>query len=480
MFRKLYYFEKELLTSLTGKLGSAFLLIFLSISLYAIIYNPVNFGDELWNNPSAWADNPKNSPPVWASMFSNIKPVKHTVLTSFNATQSHDTANGTYNTYELSTEFQYDELPSFTSFSIGNITYHDGSPLIDVSIMRPDGREIYLYKLVVPGPRDSEESPYRRYVNKPFRLQLSGDPYSASQVSKFLKNEFDLQINSSELIGDIEKIIFGQLPYSSDQEIKTLNGKYTIKVYIRFQNSSDSTDTVKFVIGGSSFGIMGTDSLGRDLARGLLYGFPVALTIGVITSVMATIIGTSLGIVSGYLGGKTDIAIQRLSDVLSNIPLLPILLFLAFILGQKLWIVMATLVVFGWPGMTIVIRSMVLQIKSGQLIEASTAIGVSKFRIMFKHIFPQIAPFVLAQMIFFTPAAILAEAGLSFLGLGDPSIPTWGQILDQGFKTGAVYVGYWWWVLPPGILIILTALTFVFIALGMEQIVDPRLRRVNK
>ena len=66
------------------------------------------------------------------------------------------------------------------------------------------------------------------------------------------------------------------------------------------------------------------------------------------------------------------------------------------------------------------------------------------------------------------------------LGLGDPSIPTWGQILDQGFKTGAVYVGYWWWVLPPGILIILTALTFVFIALGMEQIVDPRLRRVNK
>ena len=480
MIRKLYHFEKELLTSLTGKLGSAFLLIFLLISLYAIIYNPVNFGDQLWNNPSAWADNPKNSPPGWASMFSNIKPVKHTVLTSSKATQSHDTANGTYNTHEWSTEFQYDELPSFTSFSISNITYHDGPPLIDVSIMRPDGREIYLYKLVVPGPRASEESPYRRYVNKPFRLQLTGDPYSASQVSKFLKNEFDLQINSSELIGDIEKIIFGQLPYSSDQEIKTLNGKYTINIYIRFQNSSDSTDTVKFVIGGSSFGIMGTDSLGRDLARGLLYGFPVALTIGVITSVMATIIGTSLGIVSGYLGGKTDIAIQRLSDVLSNIPLLPILLFLAFILGQKLWIVMATLVVFGWPGMTIVIRSMVLQIKSGQLIEASTAIGVSKFRIMFRHIFPQIAPFVLAQMIFFTPAAILAEAGLSFLGLGDPSIPTWGQILDQGFKTGAVYVGYWWWVLPPGILIILTALTFVFIALGMEQIVDPRLRRVNK
>ena len=95
---------------------------------------------------------------------------------------------------------------------------------------------------------------------------------------------------------------------------------------------------------------------------------------------------------------------------------------------------------------------------------------------MIKHIFPQIAPFILSQMIFFTPAAILAEAGLSFLGLGDPSIPTWGQILDQGFRTGAVYIGYWWWVIPPGLLIVITALTFVLLALAMERVVDPRLR----
>jgi peptide/nickel transport system permease protein len=187
-----------------------------------------------------------------------------------------------------------------------------------------------------------------------------------------------------------------------------------------------------------------------------------------------------MGIISGYTGGKTDISIQRFSDVLSNIPLLPILLFLAFILGQKLWIVIAILILFGWPGMTIVIRSMVLQIRTGQLVEASSALGASRWRIMLKHIFPQMAPFVLAQMIFFTPAAILAEAGLSFLGLGDPSIPTWGQILDQGFRTGAVYVGYWWWVMPPGILIVITALTFVLIALGMERVVDPRLRTVRQ
>ena len=261
---------------------------------------------------------------------------------------------------------------------------------------------------------------------------------------------------------------------------RPLRGDYRIQVTARFQDEHDRIERVRFVLGGSQFGLMGTDSLGRDLARGLVFGFPVALSIGLVTAIMATVIGTTMGIISGYSGGKTDIGIQRFSDVLSNIPLLPILLFLAFILGQKLWIVIAILIVFGWPGMTIVIRSMVLQLRSGQLVEASTALGASRWRIMLRHIFPQIAPFVFAQMIFFTPAAILAEAGLSFLGLGDPSIPTWGQILDQGFRTGAVYVGYWWWVFPPGLLIVLTALTFVLIALGMERVVDPRLRTVRQ
>jgi len=221
---------------------------------------------------------------------------------------------------------------------------------------------------------------------------------------------------------------------------------------------------------------MGTDALGRDLAVGLLFGFPVALTIGLVTSLLSTTIGTFMGILSGFMGGKIDIIIQRFSDIWSNIPLLPILIFLIFILGQRLWLVVVILVLFGWPGLAIVVRSMVLQIRSGQLVEATQALGASRKRIMFRHILFQIAPFVFAQMIFFTPAAILAEAGLSFLGLGDPSIPTWGQILESGFRTGAVYLGYWWWVMPPGLLIVFTAMTFVLLTLGLEPVINPRLR----
>jgi peptide/nickel transport system permease protein len=184
-----------------------------------------------------------------------------------------------------------------------------------------------------------------------------------------------------------------------------------------------------------------------------------------------------MGIISGYSGGKIDTIIQRFSDIWANVPLLPILIFLTFILGQKLWIVVVILIIFGWPGLTILVRSMVLHSSSTQLVEATKAMGASRWRIMFRHVFFQIAPFILAQMIFFTPAAILAEAGLSFLGLGDPSLPTWGQILESGFRTGAVYVGYWWWVLPPGLLVVLAAMTFVLLALGIEPVVNPRLRQ---
>jgi peptide/nickel transport system permease protein len=277
----------------------------------------------------------------------------------------------------------------------------------------------------------------------------------------------------------VEQAAFGLPAPQGGAAFQTLPGDYAFLVRVTATDPRDSVGAFKVVVGGDSFGVMGTDSLGRDLAVGLLFGFPVALFIGLMASTLTTTIGASLGIVSGYMGGWVDVVIQRMADIAANIPLLPILIFMVFIFGSNLFLIILLLVVFSWPGLTIVVRSMVLQLRSGQFVEASLALGASRRRIMLRHIFPQVAPFVLAQMIFFTPAAILAEAGLSFLGLGDPSIPTWGQILEQGFRTGAVYVGYWWWVLPPGLLIILTSVTFALLALALEPVINPRLRGRN-
>ena len=293
-----------------------------------------------------------------------------------------------------------------------------------------------------------------------------------------LNKDLDEKLLVQDIIGSNEKIIFGTLEQNSINTQKTLSGEYTIIIKFLIHDNSDSISKIRFVIGGTTYGFVGTDSLGRDLYLGLLFGFPVALLIGLTTSTVTTIIGTFMGILSGYRGGKTDIVIQRLSDILSNIPLLPILIFLIFIIGPKLWLVMLILVAFGWPGLTIIVRSMVLQIRSGQSIESAKSLGASEWRIMFRHVFPQLAPFIFAQLIFFTPAAILAEASLSFLGLGDPSIPTWGQILENGFRTGGVYVDFWWLILPPGILIVITAMIFVLIALALEPIVNPKIKKI--
>jgi peptide/nickel transport system permease protein len=259
--------------------------------------------------------------------------------------------------------------------------------------------------------------------------------------------------------------------------IVPLNGDYTVNVTVTTHHPDDHVGQVRAIVGGTVFGVMGTDGLGRDLAEGLLFGLPVALLIGIAASLVSTTIGASLGLVSGYVGGWVDTAIQRLADIVVNVPVLPLLIFMVFIFEPQLWLILLVLIAFGWPGLTIMVRAMVLQLRSSPEVESAVTLGASRSRIMARHVMPHIAPFLLAQLIFFAPAAILAEAGLSFLGLGDPSLPTWGQILEHGFRSGGVFLGYWWWVIPPGLLIVLTAVTFMLIALGMETVVDPRLRR---
>jgi peptide/nickel transport system permease protein len=437
---------------------------------------PMDFGPRSWNSPTVWADNPKNVSPAWTNIFSQTKQVAHT---NFKATEPNQATIGTNETtffYTSKLSYDYDEFPTFTSFTIDNITYHSQPPIITLVIARPDGREILLYRHVVLGPSPSETMPISRYTETPHRVYLSGDNTVLFNITDYLRGEFDLDIAAPKLRGIIDKVIFGT-PEGEGQDFSVLQGKYNIITTARTYHPDDSIGEVSFVLGGSVYGFMGTDATGRDLAVGLLFGFPIALLIGLTTAILTTIIGTSMGIVSGYTGGKTDTIIQRFCDILANVPLLPILIFLAFIIGQKLWLVVLILILFGWPGLAILVRSMVLHSSSTQLVEATRALGASRWRIMFRHVFFQIAPFILAQMIFFTPAAILAEAGLSFLGLGDPSLPTWGQILESGFSTGAVYAGYWWWVLPPGLLVVLAAMTFVLLALGIEPVVNPKLRQ---
>ena len=470
---------KILLSTGTGKVGILFFLVLIGVSLYVVAAFPLDFGLKRWNNPTMWADNPKSVPPAWVGFFDSSRRPGHKEFKTSQPTSMMPAGAAESRLYRFQVDYKDGAVPTFLSFSISDVSFQQAPPVLTVRLFRPDGKEVVLLREVVRGPRSGETSPYARYVDSPLRFNLSGSDTTLNNVSSFLSQEYGVDVTPRALVGDVEEALFGTPVDGGRISYEVLPGKYTVEVSAVVRHARDTIGEVKVVLGGASFGLMGTDSLGRDLIKGLLFGFPVALIIGIITAILTTFIGTFMGIVSGFSGGKTDLVIQRSSDVLSNIPLLPLLIFLIFILGQKLWLVVAILVAFGWPGLAIVVRSMVLQIRSGQLVEATRVLGASRWRIMFRHIFFQIAPYILAQMIFFTPSAILAEAGLSFLGLGDPSIPTWGQILESGFRTGAVYVGYWWWVLPPGILVVLTALTFMLLTLGLEPVVNPRLRRAS-
>jgi len=221
---------------------------------------------------------------------------------------------------------------------------------------------------------------------------------------------------------------------------------------------------------------MGTDELRRDLAVGLLWGTPLALFIGITVSVGSVILGLVYGVFAGYKGKRTDETLMRLNDIVYAMPVLPLLIILAVTIGNSIFLIVGFLVIFGWVGIAKVSRSMALQIKELQYVEASKLMGQKGWKIIFKHIIPQLLPYTFASIAISVPGAIITEAGLSFLGLGDPTFPTWGQILHDASSYGAAERGLWWWIIPPGIMIAITGLAFVFMGHAMDTIVNPKLR----
>jgi len=465
------------------RIGVIFLTILMILSISVISTYPMDFGTRIWNNPSYWADNPRLAPPIWISFFTTAKIPAHTVLKLNQPTNMLEGENLLLMEYVVEMDYDYDDYPSFLHVLIRNVTFYSTKPpKVEIWMGRPDNLIVRLTSFTIRGPSAIEEPPYRRYVESPYRIILTEDSTSILNLIYSLNNKYSSNITLDDVsaIGP-EKLFFGYPSKPRGREFSILKGLYRLYARIYIYDRVGSVEEINFILGGKTYGLLGTDIIGRDLMMGLLYGFPASLMIGFLASTLVTFIGAVLGILSGYIGGRTDMVIQRSGDIILNMPLLPILIFFTFIFrefGMRFLLIILVLTAFSWPGLTIIIRPMVMQMKSSQFIEAAISCGASKIWIMRKHILPNLALFIIAQSIFLVPSAILAEAALSFLGLGDPTLPTWGQILEQGFRSGAIYLGYWWWVIPPGILIVLTAITFLLITIGLEPILNPKLKSV--
>ncbi len=221
---------------------------------------------------------------------------------------------------------------------------------------------------------------------------------------------------------------------------------------------------------------MGTDFMGRDLFSQLLEGAKWGLIVGITAAAASVIVGTVVGLVSGYFGGTIDTLLQRTADIVLTLPSIPLILVIGSALGRlSIWNIVILIGMLGWPGTSKVIRSQVLSLRERPFIESARVSGASDGRIIFRHIAPNVLPLTFLYMTFGVTGAILTEAALSFLGLGDPSTVSWGMMLQWCFTSGYTFRAPFW-LIPPGICITFLALSFYLIGIGTEQIVNPRLR----
>ncbi|MBA2665467.1 MAG: ABC transporter permease [Trueperaceae bacterium] len=223
--------------------------------------------------------------------------------------------------------------------------------------------------------------------------------------------------------------------------------------------------------------LLGTNDIGQDIFSEVLWGTRVSLLIGLIAATAAILVGTTVGVIASLAGGRVDAVLMRITDVVLTIPFLPLAIVLAAFLGASLWNTAFVIAIVIWARPARVVRSQGLAICSLTFVEAAHALGGGFFHVLVRHVLPGVIPLALSQFILATSGAILTEASLAFLGLGDPIQKSWGTILYYAQARGAFLNGTWpWWVIPPGVLIALTVLSFVLIGRSLEEVLMPRLR----
>ncbi|HEY3958344.1 MAG TPA: ABC transporter permease [Streptosporangiaceae bacterium] len=223
--------------------------------------------------------------------------------------------------------------------------------------------------------------------------------------------------------------------------------------------------------------LLGTDYAGRSILTLLVWGTRPSLAIGVLATVLTMIVGASIGLVAGHAGGILSRVLMALTDWFIALPTLPLAIALAAVLGQGDASITIAIAVTSWPGTARLIRAQTLAVEARPFIERAKALGSRGGQLVLRQVLPNVAPFILVQGTLTVSGAIITEVTLEFLGLGNPTDVSWGAMINQAFFQGAVTRGAWWYLLPPGIAIVIVALAFTMIGRAIENILNPRLAR---
>jgi len=447
-----------------GLIGLAILALCAIVVILEPVFLPYKDVNGNWRNISYWEDNSPSAPPAWTNLFTAKKAAITHQFDDPVVTDEEDAEYGAVRVYSFTYNYKYD-LPPLDMIMHARAS---GMLVILPEVVRPDGVVIKLGQMYQEALADDD-----------LRYAVATDAQGA--VFDFVRG-----VASEESVGSVDAqstqatgIIFAKADPDMLTKREALKGEYTYRLKIPaflLEDPANTIDDVSLVVTGQVSGVLGTDTSKRDLYSGIIAGLKWALFIGLITSVISVLIGVMYGIISAYFGGFVDTAMSFVFEVFISIPQLPVLIVLSAIFKPSIWIIIGSLIVFSWVGPVKTVRSMALQIKEETYIEAARALGASKWRIIFKHMAPLLLPYSFANMALSVPGTIVFEASLSLLGLGDPSIITWGQILHDAQASGATLNGLWWWIVPPGLFIAVMGMTFAFLGFAMDKILHPKLR----
>jgi len=235
--------------------------------------------------------------------------------------------------------------------------------------------------------------------------------------------------------------------------------------------------------------LLGTDNLGRDVLNLTVHGARISMLIGFLATLVTLVIGAVLGIVSGFVGGRTDTVIMRITDFFLVLPTFVLALIIApivldiigagEILGIRttLFVIVIVIGITSWATTARIIRSQTMSVKERAFIDRARVIGSGRWRMMRVHILPNVTGLIVANAVLIFAGAILTETTLAFIGLGDPFAPSWGQILGASQDAGAPGLGAWWWYVSPGVCIVLVVLAFTLIGGALDDLLNPKARR---
>jgi peptide/nickel transport system permease protein len=439
---------RELLKYPSAVVGLVIIIFLVIAAIYTLITIPYSEGIRLWRGgEDVWYNLPKNVPPAWVNLFRRDKLPNTIILDSKDggATETSEVTDSgnkkqilTYTFDWTSDQFPEEIIPFMTS------TFKEKPPFASITWNTPDGREIRIADLAV-----KEKESYRFDQDPKLQRRLGGLP--ASQ---------------------------GLFVSPDGDQTTALQGTYTVNVDgVNFE--PDSQLEGELVLFGKVYGMAGTDHLRRDLRVALMWGIPVALAFGLIAALGTTVLTMLIAAIGVWYNGWVDDLIQRITEVNLVLPFLPILIMVATFYSRSIWLMLGVTILLSIFGGAIKFyRATFLQIKEAGYIEAARAYGANSTRMVIHYLLPRIVPLLIPQLVVLIPTYVYLEASLAVLGLGDPVLPTWGKIIQDAQSNGALYMGYYYWVLEPAILLMITGLAFALLGFALDRIFNPRLREI--